>query len=203
MVQNSYRLASLYQFYSGAPSWTFTDVQYRLNQYDLWTADSAFHRQPVLVLGQKSWSRPGTKAFRTQTRDMLTERIDSFQVVKGLWLETPEALPDTLYPGGLYPLTVLASFPKLPGAERIRLDAQLPLDLFVTFYYSESMRFWKLRPLKTTVLQRDEQTNLFIGQLQLPADLAPGEVELELGLGYEGMPPLRGQSVRTKLIIGQ
>ncbi|MEM9930113.1 MAG: glycosyltransferase family 39 protein, partial [Bacteroidota bacterium] len=78
MVQNSYQLPSLYEMYTGKSAWTFTDVQYRLNQYDLWKGDSIFHNKSVYFLGQKTWDSPEAIPFKAQKRNMLAQPIDSF-----------------------------------------------------------------------------------------------------------------------------
>ncbi len=204
MVQNSYRLASLYEFYADQPAWTFTDVFYRRNQYDLWTADSVFHQGPVLVLGQKSWSKADTEAFRTQDRDMRIAAVEGFQIVKGLHLAPTNSLPTSLRPGERYPLTIEASFHTPPTTGMIDLRKGLPLDLFITFHYADTMVFWKLTPPTTPLLPRDATTTvLFSGELELPEDLPAGEVEIEWGLGYQGMSPLRGQSEKTVHTVEQ
>ena len=85
VVENSYRLASLYEFYSGGkPGYTFTNVEYRPSQYDLWRGDTAFHDRSVMVLGQPSWNTPDYRFFRTQAKDrpMHLRPIDRFQVAK-------------------------------------------------------------------------------------------------------------------------
>jgi hypothetical protein len=192
MVQNSYRLASLYEFYTGNPSWTFTDVQYRLNQYDLWTADTIFHGQEILLLGQKTWENPSAEPFRNRKLNMLTARVPDFQVAKQLVITTPIALPEVIEPGNAYPVEVVGSVPR-----RFGLTRPLSLQPFVTFHYSDgTMDFEKLKPLATAVLMPNEATTLYAGTINVPADAPAGPVEVEFGLGYEGMPPLRAQSER-------
>ncbi|MFK8164898.1 MAG: ArnT family glycosyltransferase [Lewinella sp.] len=193
MVQNSYRLASLYEFYSGNPAWTFTDVQYRLNQYDLWTADTMYHGQEVLLLGQKTWEYPSAAPFRTQTRDMLTERISDFQVAKQMVITTPLALPDSLVPGNTYPVEIVGAVPR-----RFGLTRPLSLHPFVIFHYSDgTMDFEQQKPLATAVLMPNVPTTLYRRGIEIPVDAPAGPVEIEFGLGYNGMPPLRGQSERV------
>lgn len=200
MVQNSYRFSSLYEFYTGQPAWTFTDVQYRLNQYDLWTADSVFHNQPVYLLGQGSWDRPTAEPFRTQKRNMLTQRIDSFQVMTGLQLAPRNAFPDTLKRGELYKLTLVTQAPR----QKIFLDAgNLPLAPFITIHYAEEeMRFWQLeRGITASQIVTGHPTAVFLGSFRTFNDSPLGPVEIEFGLGYAGMPPLRGQSQRYPVVI--
>ena len=197
MVQNSYRFASLYEFYSGRPAWTFTDVQYRLNQYDLWTADSVYHNQPVYLLGQGSWERPSALPFRTQKRNMLTERIDSFQVLKNVRI-TGLDLPDTIVQRQLYDYTLTVSSPRV-----LHPDAgDLPLSLHVALHYAEEeLLFWRLEPDAVTRNPFDPTELTYTGRFRTWGNTPPGPAEVELGLAYAGMPPLRGQSERAAVVI--
>jgi len=187
MVQNSYRLASLYQFYSGKPSWTFTDVEYRLNQYDLWTADSAFHNKEVLVLGQKTWDKPDAQAFRTQTRDMLTAPYGGFQIVKGVSLQPETNLPGAFPRGKAVNVDLIATIPR-----SIRTSQGLALRLFITFHYPDGkIMYWKLRTQDFSALSPGIRTFSYDQPFLVPKELPTGPAKVEFGLGYDGMPPLR------------
>lgn len=197
LVQNSYRLASLYQFYTGKPSWTFTDVEYRLNQYDLWTADSVFHNKDVLILGQKSWNKAQARPFRTQTRDMLTAPYDGFQVVKGVALEPASELPSVFRRGKEVDVDLLATIPR-----SIRTATGLPLRLFVIFHYpGGEIHYWKLKPEGFGLLSPGVRRFSYQQPFLVPDKLPAGPVEVEFGLGYEGMPPLRGESKRYEVMV--
>lgn len=197
MVQNSYRLASLYQFYTGKPSWTFTDVEYRLNQYDLWTADSAFHNQEVLVLGQKTWDEPGAEPFRTQTRDMLTTPYADFQIVKGVSLEPVAVLPPVFQRGKEVNVDLSVTIPR-----PIRTGTGLPIELFITFHYPDGeILYWKLRANNFAELKQGVTTMQYEQPFLVPEGLPTGPVKVEFGLGYQGMPPLRGQSARFDALV--
>jgi hypothetical protein len=202
MVQNSYRYSSLYEFYSGKPAWTFTDVQYRRNQYDLWTEDSIFHNQPVFLLGQSSWENPEAEPFRTQKRNMRVQKVDSFQVMKGLTLTTMDQFPDTLRRGERYPLSLVAET-SLP----LRMDAgSLPLAPFAAVHYEqEELLFWRLidgnGALSKTTLTPNTPGMLWAGTFQVYANSPLGPAEIEFGLAYKGMPPIRNQSARYSVII--
>lgn len=194
VVQNSYRLASLYTFYTGKPAWTTTDILYRPNQYDLWRGDTAFHNQSVLLLGQKTWNFPPARPFQMHSSEGLLARIDSFQMTQGLSLEWRLRLPDTLQPTREYPLKVAVARPAAPQ-NTIRLDRGLPLDLFLIIRYSgKRMSFWKLRPMLNHQLPPAGEVLLYDGLIKVSADIPAGEARVELGLGYQGMPPLSGQS---------
>ncbi len=197
MVQNSYRLASLYEFYSGKPAWTFTDVQYRLNQYDLWTDDSVYNEKPVLLLGQKTCNKEAATPFRTHTRDKRWQRIERFPVAKGLRLTAAEPLPDTLQRGKPVAFKLLADVPR-----NLTLNGNFSLSPFIIFHFPDgTMSFYKLGEKAANQLAADQTAAVFTGNLRIMNNLPPGPAVVEFGLGYPGMPPLRGQSELVEVVI--
>ena len=190
MVQNSYRFSSLYEFYTGRPAWTFTDVEYRLNQYDLWTADSVFHNKPVLLLGQKSWEEPDADPFRVGKRDMLVRRTDRFQVLKNIHFALVNPLPDSIRAGTETDLTLLATAPRSVDLTQV--------SLFVIFHCSDGgIRYWQLYPRGIDRLPEGEMTLRFPFDFIFPDEVPSGKTEVEFGLGYRNMPPLRGMSEKV------
>jgi hypothetical protein len=123
---------------------------------------------------------------------MLTARISDFQVAKQLEIVTPQALPDTVRPGQRHAVEIVGTVPR-----RFWLTRPLLLEPFVIFHYADgSMDFERLRPLDTAVLMPSKPTKLYSGTVNIPVKAPVGPVEVEFGLGYEGMPPLRGLSGR-------
>ena len=200
MVENSYRLASIYQFYSGKPAWTFTTTNYRPNQYDLWARDSSFHRRTVYLLGQANWDRPPATPFRTQTRDMLLDRIEDFQVIKGVRLRLGAPLPDTLRATPQADTVALYAHSPL----RVALQApDLPIGLFAMLEYPDGERvYWPLEPLQTTTLPAAKDTLLYRGPLRLPKAVRPGPATVLFGMTYRGMRPLREQLEAITVVVG-
>ena len=186
MVENSYRLASLYQFYTGRPSWTMTNVEYRRNQYDLWVGDSVFHNQPVLVMGQRDWKTTGAAPFRVFDGDMKLKRVDNFQVLKSGKL-TLSGLPNALAIGREYAATVDFGLPAGSGIGSVDVSAGLPATLFLTVHYPENGEkyYFPIAPAG--------KVNGAV-RFTIPDHFPAGDARLELGLAYAGMPPLRGQS---------
>ncbi len=199
IVENSYRLASLYEFYSGGkPAWTVTDVEYRPSQYDLWRGDSAFQSRTVLVMGQAAWKTEGARPFATQKRNMLLKEITNFQVAKDARLALAGPLPSQVRAGSGVSIVVTVTCPR-----SIDLAAGLPLSLFAILQYPDGEQvYWKLAPLKQTRILAGGAPGvrgqpgqvLYVGSLFIPPLAPAGEAALEFGLGYRGMPPLRGQS---------
>ncbi len=205
IIENSYRYASLYEFYSGGrPAYTYTNVAYRLNQYDLWAKDSVFHNRRVLLAGQGNWNYPAAVPFRVKKHpdDLRTAVIDRFPVAKGVRLLADRPWPDRLMPGSSYPLRVSAVFPGYFSEDLHLRDAALPIDLFAILHFpDERMSYWRLGPLATDRLTPGDTTLLFDGTVLLPEDTPAGAALLELGLGYEGMPPIRGQIGKETVIV--
>ena len=192
VVENSYRFASLYEFYSGRPAWTFTDVAYRNNQYGLWARDSVFQGRTVWLLGQGNWKNPTAVDFHPQKGTMRLQRVEDFQVAWRVKLLPELELPVELAVGSSVALTVRAYTPYPTD-----LNSELPLDLFAIIWDERGEKdYWKLGPMETTTLPPDDTTLLYRGRLTVPDTVPTGEVELTFGLGYRGMPPLRGQSVK-------
>lgn len=201
VFENSYRYASLYEFYSGGePGWTFTDINYRRSQYDLWDGDRPLHGDTVLLVGQRDWQASDAVAFPIQRREMKIRLVTDFQVAKHVELYV-SGVPDTVYSGQRLPVRVTANYSDATAyADRLDLAGDLPLDLYVALLSPDDQKyFWRLSPLQTNKLMRGEETVLFEGELTVPTE-PPGEtLELTIGLGYRGMPPLRGQHLPVKV----
>ena len=192
IFENSYRLASLYEFYTGQPSWTFTDVNYRRNQYDLWAADSAFHDRPVLLAGQRSWQWPAAESFDVFRGTMKLAPVERFQVLQAVRLEA-SALPDTLQRGLSYPVTITGLLPAEAGIDAVDFAGELPVSLYVTFHSraDASMRFVTVARPQVQGIERGQPSTVFRGRVRIPDDITAGEGRVEFGLGYAAMPPIR------------
>ncbi|WP_116126729.1 ArnT family glycosyltransferase [Lewinella sp. IMCC34183] len=198
IFENTYRLASLYQFYSGGePGFTLTDVDYRPNQYDLWRGDTTLRGDTVLLAGQANWEMPGTTPFRAGRVSLLLREVPDFQVARLARLRTQSPPPDVLRYGTDAEVTVYARSP-VP----VKLRAALPVWLYAVLHYSDgSVVFWRLRPLATERLPAGEERRLYRGPLAVPRDAPAGEVSLSFALGYRGMPPLVAQSEPSKVTV--
>ncbi|CAH1002292.1 hypothetical protein LEM8419_03212 [Neolewinella maritima] len=195
IVENSYRISSLYEFYSGRPAWTFTDVAYRNNQYGLWDRDTAYQGRTVWLLGQGNWDSPTAQDFVPAKGMMRLQQVEDFQLAWRVELLPEVDLPQTVRTGQPFPVRILARAP-FP----LRLESELPLELYAILWYPDGEKvFWKLGPLETATLPADTVTPLYTGTVTIPPGTAPGEVQLAFGLAYRGMPPLRDQSVSLPL----
>ena len=191
IIENSYRLASLYEFYSGGkPAYTLTDDAYRPNQYDLWRGDTAFLGDTVLMAGQANWSLPGTVPFHTQKVDLLLRVIPDYQIgrLTQLTLATPP--PTVLHRYDTTTVRITAESP-LP----VNLRAAWKLRLFAVLVYPDGEReYFALSPLQVQHLPAGHPVLLYEGPVRPPRGIEAGAARLNFALGYAGMPPLRDQS---------
>jgi hypothetical protein len=206
IFENSYRDPSHYRFYTGGkPAWTFTDVNYRPNQYDLWTEDAIFQDQKVLMVGKGEWQIDGGRPFTSQGKKLVLKEVDNFQVAKFAKLKLERPLPEKLVVGQVIQLGILvdldfieATFTKQGNTGQpltLKLGTELPLQLFAVFQYvGDGWQYYPLEPLTRKSIDVGENQLLYRGEFIVPADLPATELIFQLGLGYKGMPPLRGQS---------
>ncbi|WP_168797647.1 ArnT family glycosyltransferase [Neolewinella litorea] len=202
IFEDSYRLASLYEFYSGGkPAWTFTDVAYRPNQYDLWQRDTSFQGDSVLIAGQKNWNWFGTIPFKAQKSDLLLRPVADFQVARLTQLQPAEPLPAQLATTGSLDLELYAASPVA-----VDFETDWPIRLFAILMYPDGERlYWPLEPLAATGLPAGREVLLYSGQMHLPPNAPTGSAQIAFGLAYRGMPPLRGQipSHSIELVVGK
>lgn len=79
---DSYRNPSIYTFYSGQQAYTYTDILYRLNQYDIWDHEKEIHGEDVLMVGPKDWEPPGTQIWRSGRKDFRIKERSHYQVTQ-------------------------------------------------------------------------------------------------------------------------
>ncbi len=127
VFQNSYRNPSKYAFYTGKRAYTFTDVFYRKNQYDLWDWETALHNRTALIVGNDDWECPACKSLEIPWKNGVKEvkllRADSLQVAgkliispayKAITVKSGEADPVFLQIKNPYPFEVRQGVGTLP-----------------------------------------------------------------------------------------
>lgn len=81
---DSYRNPSIYTFYSGRKAYTYTDIFYRSNQYDIWARERELQGQNVLLVGPKDWEPKGANIWRSGSKDFRLRKVDNYQVTQKL-----------------------------------------------------------------------------------------------------------------------
>lgn len=87
VFQDSYRNPAMYEFYTGERAYTFTDICYRKNQYDLQDWESELHNQKVLLAGQSTWAQLGAAVAPLPGATFKLLPVDSLQISQKVELE--------------------------------------------------------------------------------------------------------------------
>lgn len=87
VFQDSYRNPAMYEFYTGERAYTFTDLCYRKNQYDLRNWETELHDRRVLIAGQTTWEQDGARIAALPGATFKFLEADSLQISQKVELE--------------------------------------------------------------------------------------------------------------------
>lgn len=102
IFENSYRDVSKYAFYTGDRAYTFTDVKYRKNQFDIWNWEEKLHGRAVLMVGKKEWDCEECERFRHFNKDFKLLEVPELIVAQKLRVNWAQKPLDRLIPGKEY-----------------------------------------------------------------------------------------------------
>lgn len=106
IFENSYRDVSKYAFYTGDRAYTFTDVKYRKNQFDIWNWEEELQGRPVLMVGKKEWDCEECERFRHFNKDFKLLEAPALMVAQKLRVDWVKEPPDRLIGGQEYSIVV-------------------------------------------------------------------------------------------------
>jgi 4-amino-4-deoxy-L-arabinose transferase-like glycosyltransferase len=94
LFHNSYRDASLFAFYSGQETTQFSDIEYRKNQYDIWTKETDWHNQDFFFASKRKLDCPDCDASVTKSGFNLYKinKAQIFQKVEVKFVKPPSSL---------------------------------------------------------------------------------------------------------------
>ena len=201
LFQNSYRDASKFQFYAHQPAYTYTDVDYRHNQFDIWDWEKALHNQTVLIGGRLSWQCEKCREVGLTRKDFKIQMVDSLQIAQKVGIELRNGIGGPWRPGEQVSLPVLLSNP-YPHDIRFGTGT-LPLHLSAVFYQdavarsTPSAQFLKAN----TLLMAGDSLALEL-QFTVPDSLA-GPYEFGLGVCWGDLPPLLNSKLVEVEVAGK
>lgn len=187
VFQNSYRDVSEYRFYTGWPGYTFTNVFYRPNQFDIWDWEQALQDQRVFFVLQMG-QNPCTGCDTLRLHRLMRQGIwaDSLQVAQKVRLNAP-GFPKKLQAGQLLNFDFSLENPYPHDIHPGR--GNLPLRFYAVFlragqveYYSDMQVAPALERWPAGVQQR------LRAQIRVP-DLTKGKYTVVLGIGNGEIPP--------------
>lgn len=192
VFRNSYRDPSEYTFYTGQQAYTFTDVDYRKNQFDIWDWEKALHNQRVVMVGPQrrfpgrlNWDCAGCKTLDLTRKDFEIKFVDSLQISQKVTLDYN--IPDNLEIGQMIDFQLEI---RNPYAHDIRLQAgNMPLRLVALFYQEV--------PSEAPIVLQFEQPLQVIPKNEMLTrkasftvpNLMPGSYQFALGIQTGGLPP--------------
>ena len=92
IFENSYRDVSKYIFYSGDLAYTFTDLEYRKNQYDIWDWEKHLQDQSVLFAGQEDWNCSNCKLIDLGKKKYKLKFAENIQISQKVEFVLPEGV---------------------------------------------------------------------------------------------------------------
>jgi len=81
---NSYRDPSIYAFYTDSQVYTYTDILYRSNQYDIWNAAREIHGKEVILIGGKDWETTKARSWKFGRKHFKLSLRENYQVTQKL-----------------------------------------------------------------------------------------------------------------------
>ncbi|GJM32939.1 MAG: hypothetical protein DHS20C18_19400 [Saprospiraceae bacterium] len=187
VFQNSYRDASIYTFYTGQQAFTFTDIDYRKNQFDLWNLETVLNNKRVLLAGKEDWECRNCEWLTTDNKKILVREIAAFQPV---WkLEAKVVFPEgqTLKKGEI-PLELAFSHP-YPYAVQLQ-NPEMPVGFQGLFYQNAEIQdSMPLNLLDTLLTIPVKDTVKVKAMLQVPEQLE-GSFDFYIGLQFLEFPPV-------------
>lgn len=93
---NSYRDPSIYSFYTGSKVYTYTDILYRLNQFDIWGAEKEIHGMEVILIGANDWETNKARSWRSGRKEFKLNNRENFQVTQKLEINWVSSEPTWL-----------------------------------------------------------------------------------------------------------
>lgn len=85
---NSYQKASKYSFYTGNYSLSLNNVQYRRNQFDLWSIEDSLQGKQVLYI--PNWEMEGAQKLKTNKEEVNYLFIDNFRSYAKIAIQTEQ-----------------------------------------------------------------------------------------------------------------
>jgi len=194
VFSNSYRDPSVYAFYTGERTYTFTDVYYRPNQWDIWSWESDLHGKDALLVGKERWDCPECTPFRTPGLKGQLKVMENLQVSQKV--DMTYVLEETDWAGGdsiSLSIQLYNPYPHDIYPDR----GNMPLTFSGLFFRAGQVLH--LEPLAaSTSVWPAKDTISFLGSVVLPIDLQP-PFDFSIGIKTGNLPPARNSFQWTQV----
>ncbi|MDX1943654.1 MAG: glycosyltransferase family 39 protein [Saprospiraceae bacterium] len=194
IFQNSYRDPSLYTFYTGELAYSFTDANYRKNQFDIWDWEKALHNQRVAMAGQPLWNCRYCQNLKLTRKIFKLKFIDSLQITQKINFDFKIPSEHTINKSVSLSIEI-----ENPYYHTIQMNAgNMPLQIVAIFYDFEKEKIKNITKVnfKTPVNQLLPQKTLAAKVNFSIPNMPAGEYVFALGIQTGDLPP----SFNSKLI---
>ncbi len=185
VFQNSYRDAGKYWFYTGDTAYTFTDVYYRKNQFDIWDWEKSLNGKDVLLVGNVGWNCTDCLVVYLDYRQKRLKTFRNLPISQKVTIQF-DPISTTWQAGGTRSLeaTIIN-----PYDHSIELESQeLPLAFWAIFQQTNTVK--GLVPMKpeSELLQLSPNSATSVRfQFQVPDELN-GKYDFGLGISTGDLP---------------
>jgi len=185
VFQNSYRLAAVYDLYTGQRAYTFTDADYRKSQFDIWDREKDLHHKKVLIAAQKDLGCPSCRTLKADRQQFKLYWIDSLEVAQKAHIDVNDppsswlagqrvSIPVSLYNPYRHPIALGK------GVSPVSVSAMFFANNEDVVFAGAEMPLRVLPPGDTV------ETELIF---RVPPRLKPGAYHWSLGLKTGALPP--------------
>lgn len=187
VFENSYRDPSMYTFYTGSQAYTFTDVNYRRSQFDLWDWEKTLHNKTVLFAGQEKWACSNCEILKLERKILKVKQIDSLQISQKITFEYHNVSQKWVAGQTVeVPVTIRNPYAHAVHFGRKKMSLQ-PVAIFYSSYEEKVKGVSHLKLENFDVLQPHEVRTLR-AQFTVPNQLN-GEYIFALGIRTGDLPP--------------
>jgi len=177
---NSYQKASKYTFYSGKTGLSLNNVQYRRNQFDLWSIEDSLQGKRVLYIPNWETAEHGVQAFQTEKENVLFVFIDNFRSYAKIAITTPE--PRYTFKAGSVARIPVTLHNNYPQPVTFNKNADFPDQLVCCVFRHETFTGEQLiMPLKGVVIDREFKTQLL---LEVPRQKGTYYIRIAIRTGW-------------------
>lgn len=189
IFENSYRDVSKYTFYAQERAYTFTDIKYRKNQFDIWQWEEELHQSPVLLVGKNDWNCSACKSFKYLKKEFKLKDVSELTIAQKLQLNWDTQTLGRLEKGAEYSLDIEIVNPYKHDV--ILNQGQSPVRPVICFLNNgEYLATFPLEieveliPAQTSVNQR--------AKFLMPDTLnwENGRYQMGIGISLDNLPPV-------------
>ncbi|MEQ1587455.1 MAG: glycosyltransferase family 39 protein [Cyclobacteriaceae bacterium] len=180
---NSYQRASLYEFYSGVPSFSLNNVWGRKNQYTIWDTEAKYQGRSIVLVA--NIIEPGKDSIQFLKDYYTYTLIDNFRSYSNLSIESDLKSPVKSKPSDTLRLNLKFKYWN-PSQRDLEANPEYPSQVIYSFFQyanSQQMRGSGL------ILKNEMVNNNLEYPLLIIAPANPGQYDFYLSVGTSWLPP--------------